>query len=124
MVGDRLDLAVSEDYGGSPVSAILEIARRHGITLAYLDRQCFAAHVQTRRGEDRPLSDQEWDRVRSWLDPDEYDNFVDNSRGPSGNMVDSEFMNFALRSVGIEPPDEDEPWESDTDKEPGYRDGW
>lgn len=53
-----------EYFGGSPVAALLALADRYEIAVAYLDRDYFAEHLR-RRGH--VLTDEEWKRIAGEL---------------------------------------------------------
>lgn len=53
---------VDDHYGGDPLPALLELAGRYGIAIAYLDRPWFTRFVH------RGLTDDEWKRITAELD--------------------------------------------------------
>lgn len=65
------------------------------------------------RGEDRPLNDAEFERVRRGLE--DYDDYVDKTRGPTERYVPHEFMRHLLHKYGVTPPYPDYPWETEED---------
>ncbi|OLT36349.1 hypothetical protein BJF79_31215 [Actinomadura sp. CNU-125] len=53
---------VDDHFGGNPVAALLELAGRYGIAIAYLDRAWFIRHMR------RPPTSDEWKRIAAELD--------------------------------------------------------
>lgn len=121
-INEKLEAVIASEFGGNATFAMLEIGRHYGIAIAYMRRDAFEELVSEHRGDDRPLTDGEWDTIKSSLD--EYDNFVDNTRGPTERLVPSEFIRHLLQINFIEPPAPDDPWESESDKDPGFTGGW
>jgi hypothetical protein len=89
------------------VEAIKDIARLYGVAVAYLDRKSFESYVEDHREEG--LTEAEWERIKDF--DTEYDEFVDNTPGPTGARVDTEFIQYWLDRKGI-PSLDGEKWTS------------
>jgi hypothetical protein len=75
----------------SPTMAMLELARRAGIAVAYLDRAAIEADI------DRSLTDDEWDRITFHLDW--YDEHVS---GSGGGDLNAAFLDQVFAAAGVQ----------------------
>lgn len=65
---------IAEHFGGDATQAVLAVARTGDVAVAYQDRGCFESSIE------RPLTDDEWGRLRPWMQS--YDEWLDDS-GPA-----------------------------------------
>lgn len=55
-----LEFVIGHHFGGDPVAAMLALAARYGIAVAYLDRQHFTTYLKE---HGHALTDKEWERI-------------------------------------------------------------
>lgn len=90
-----------DSYGGDATVALLDLARRAGIAVAYVDRAALQAHVG------RAFTEDEWQQIMPGLDG--YDEWLDNSG--AAESIDYWISEVLLPHAGIDP-------DSDTDGAP------
>ncbi|MCP9209578.1 hypothetical protein [Streptomyces cucumeris] len=81
------------EQADNPVGAILAIAERHGIGIAYVDRDTVEVKLAS-AGHPR-LSDQEWAQVKPHLAGVRYDEYL------GVNDTETDFLRHALRRAQI-----------------------